>query len=66
MFGEDAGASLREKIGLVVLNKIKSLPKLFHSKHWVGAHAVCGNDNVAAHKIQVVLIVAQHVDLVCL
>ena len=66
MFGEDAGTAAREKIGLIILNKIKSFLKLFHSKHRIGAHAVCGNDNVAAYKIKVVLVIAQHIDLVCL
>ena len=64
MFGKDAGATSSEKIRLIILNKIKSFLKFFHSKHGIGAHAVCGNDNVAAYKIKVVLIVAQHVDLV--
>ena len=64
MFGEDAGAAAREKIWLIILNKIESFLKFFHSKHRIGAHSVCGNNNVAAYKIKVVLVIAQHVDLV--
>ena len=66
MFGKDAGATSSEKIRLIILNKIKSFLKFFHSKHGISAHPVCGNDNVAGYKIKVVLVVAQHVDLVCI
>ena len=65
-FGEDAGGSSCEKIGFIILNEIKSFLKFLHAKHGIGAHAVCGDDNVAAHKVKVVLVIAQHVDLICL
>ena len=64
MFGEDAGAAAREKIGLVILNKIKSFLELFHAKHWICAHAVCGDDDIAADSIKIFLFITKQENLI--
>ena len=54
----------RAKVGLIILNKIKSFLKLAHTQHWVGAHLICRDDDVTADQVKVSLAVAKHVDLV--
>ena len=46
------------------MNKIKSFLELFHAKHWICAHSVCGDDDITADSIKVFLLIAKQVNLI--